>query len=171
MISGTVLALLLICGFEATGGLPVWFVLNLLFGGVVVLSWLYGGYNILYAGPGALLFLYCAQVTEIAPCNLAIPVLLTILTAPASFMMMRWAGFKIDMEMESTAKIWRVILLAGIKAAFMSFLLLHVIESIFSDFEIDYLYTTVFALTSQIFGLFVFMLVTTVTFKMMRGRI
>ena len=144
------------------------------FGLIVVAAWLYGAASILYIAPGLLLFdLIMVEPGDFWISGLTSSALFALVCAPFSFATMRWAGISTSAELSSNAKLWRIIILGGIKTSVFGLVLRSLVTSVTaadSAFQTDFLTAIPVSLTflSEMIGLVAFMLMVTLILKLTR---
>ncbi|MFD0860134.1 hypothetical protein [Roseovarius aquimarinus] len=163
-ISGGIWTLLAISAIDASGSGGYWLALIVAFALLVMCAWLYGWKLPLYAGPGAALHLMGYLGSGAGTCNLTLATVAAIIAAPFAFTTMRWAGINLEVDPASSIRIWRVILLAGVKTSIFAFIMAGAVVRYASALTFSYEYSLSFVLGSQLFGLFAFMTALTFAF-------
>lgn len=129
------------------------------FGLIVLAAWLYGWRSIVYLLPGIILqaVMQGYGYSELLASADGHALMATI-CAPFAFTTMRWAGINTEVDLTGGRRVWKIILLAGIKASAFALILrslltdLHPTQTL--SFEIAY--PTVL---SNLAGLAIFMLI------------
>ena len=138
------------------------------FGLIVLAAWLYGWRSIPYLLPGIALQ---AILEGYAPAEILSSAdghaLMVTLCAPFAFTTMRWAGIDTEVDLTGGRRVWKIILLAGVKASAFALILRSLLDDLFPTHTLSFsiAYPTVL---SDIAGLAVFMLILIGIFRLMQ---
>lgn|GEM_PF-2863097 len=138
------------------------------FGLIVLAAWLYGWKSIPYLLPGILLQ---AVMEGYGPSEMLGSAdghaLLVTICAPFAFTTMRWAGINTEVDLTGGRRVWKIILLAGIKASAFALILRSLLGDLDPTFTISFsiAYPTVL---SDLAGLAIFMLILIGFFRLMQ---
>lgn len=128
------------------------------FGMIVVAAWLYGFRIPLYLLP-AFIFEFAFQglsaphALDTALAHVAI----ASVTAPFAFRTMTWAGIDISVDLSGTVRVWRIIVLAGIKASVFALILQGGLHDLGGSFPLQ-LHTAYPKVLGDMAGLVIFMI-------------
>lgn len=129
------------------------------FGLIVLAAWLYGWKSVLYLLPGITLQAVMqgygyAELLASADGH----ALMATICAPFAFNTMRWAGINTEVDLSGGRRVWKIILLAGIKASAFALILRSLLTDLHptQTLSFDIAYPTVL---SNLAGLAIFMLI------------
>lgn len=144
------------------------------FGLIVVVAWLYRWWSTFYLLPGALLYeVYPVCMLGNLPVSQGLSALPALLVAPIGFAMIRWVGIETEIGKNHSVKIWRLILLGGVKTSIFAFLAKSAIEKLESwvpilDVASQELNAFPLVFMTEMAGLVTFMFVVMLVLKLTR---
>ena len=138
------------------------------FGLIVLSAWLYGWKSLAYLLPGIALQAVMEGYSGSELLNSADGhALLATICAPFAFTTMRWAGINTEVDLTGGRRVWKIILLAGIKASAFALILRSLLTDLFAIESLSFsiAYPTVL---SDLAGLTIFMLILIGIFRLMQ---
>jgi hypothetical protein len=131
--------------------------LLLAFGLIVLSSWLYGWNSLAYLSPALVVIWLLNSQTGSLDENTATHALLACITGPFAFTTMRWAGINTDVDFSGQRRVWRIIVLAGIKTSAFALLLRGAMSKLGETLSVD-LSVAYPTMVTDMAGLIAFML-------------
>lgn len=148
--------------------------LFLSFGFIVVAAWLYRWPTVFYAAPGIVLYTALADSSALLqPDALALGAITAAIFAPFSFGMMRWAGISVEPDFTNQTRVWKVMLLGGVKTSVFAFIARAVVQTFTGivplvEKQVGILNNFPMTFTTEMLGLMTFMFGTLLVLKFTR---